>query len=316
MSKLQERNRWTEQIVGAARSTGLIGAVFTTGDGATSSEDLHIVAVTNEGVTAMQAYSRVNYIIMSEFSPASTKAISRDDYCLIKRYDMADGVNVLIKVCSAESIRVEEWYRPVFDRANVTSMLDASRIVSEDVLCDLAAPAPQPVAVAQPEPVVVQPEPVRQPEPEPVRQPEPQPDPFEVIAPEGTGMDPVEEPKAPRVDVLAAAEVATPAASDKGKQDDSEAVYWKFVSDSLRDACDAVADNALIRANEILNLLRRMLIELICVRNGVNENFEREIDKIQCQEKELLAMTFPARHEQRAFLAALGMVSTIFDRLA
>ncbi len=295
MSKLQERNECIERLSAAARSTGLIGAAFTTGDDKTASGDLRFVAVAIGGESSpeaiMKAYQRFNYLVTNELQPTGAQAISRDDHCLVKRYDMADGVTVLAKICSAVSVRVESWWRPLFDRMNVAQTLDASAQVAEDVLCDL-----------QPEP-----------------QPEPETDEFEDITEEGTGMDPVEEPKEPVIDTLAEEVPAAVVVEEEPAQQESTSEaedYWKFVSDSLRDACDAVADNALIRANEILNLLRRMLIELICVRNGITENFERAIDKLDCPEKDMLQLTFPARHDQRAFISALGVVSSIFDRLS
>ena len=301
MSKLQERNECINRLVAAARSTGLVGAAYTTGDGNTASDDLRFVAVAVDGENPseaiMKAYKRFNYLITNEFQLVSDKAIGRDEHCLVKRYEMADGIVVILKVCSSNSIRVEEWWRQLFDRINVTDTLSQSGRVEEDKLCDLC----------------VEPEP--QPEPQP--EPEPEKDEFEDIVDDGTGMDPVEEPKEPVIDSLAeeapaAAVVEEPAAA----VDNSGEEYWKFVTDSLRDACDAVADNALIRANEILNLLRRMLIELICVRNGITENYERAIDKLDCPEKDMLQLTFPARHDQRAFISALGVVSSIFDRLS
>jgi len=297
MNKLQERNECIARMISAAKSTGLIGAAFSTGDDNTASPDLRFVAVALNGEGSpeaiMKAYQRLNYLLTNEFQLVGAKAISRDDQCLVKRYDMADGVSVLVKVCSGDSIRVENWWRPLFDRMGAVNTLDPAAQVEEDVLCDLL-PEPEP----QPEP-----------EPEPAQE-----EVLEDIADEGTGMDPVEEPIEPVVDTLAE-EVpeVVPAAEETSSEADD---YWKFVSDSLRDACDAVADNALIRANEILNLLRRMLIELICVRNGINENFERAIDKLDCPEKDMLQLTFPARHDQRAFISALGVVSSIFDRLS
>lgn len=297
MSKLQERNECIARLISAARSTGLIGAAFTTGDENTASDDLRFVAVALNGEESpeaiMKAYQRLNYLLTNEFPLAGAKAISRDDHCLIKKYDMEDGVCVLAKICSANSIRVENWWRPLFDRIGAADSLDPEGRVDEDILCDL----------------------MPQPEPEP--EAEPEPDTFEDIADEGTGIDPVEEPVEPVIDSLAEEVPVAPVVQESPTQQNSEADdYWKFVSDSLRDACDAVADNALLRANEILNLLRRMLIELICVRNGINENFERAIDKLDCPEKDMLLLTFPARHDQRAFISALGVVSSIFDRLS
>lgn len=288
MNKLQERNECINRLVAASKSTGLIGATFTTGDDNTESGDLRFVAVAMDGESTseaiMKAYKRINYLITGELHPVAEKPISRDECCLVKRYDMADGVCVLLKVCSSNSVRVENWWRPLYDRMGVVGTLNPAGQVEEDDLCDLRP------------------------------QPEPEADPFEDIVDEGTGMDPVEEPKEPVIDTLA--EEVPAAAPVEEKAEDSGEEYWKFVSDSLRDACDAVADNALIRANEILNLLRRMLIELICVRNGITENYEREIDKLDCPEKDMLQLTFPTRHDQRAFISALGVVSSIFDRLS
>lgn len=301
MSKLQERNECVSRLAAAARSTGLIGAAFTTGDSSTPSDDLRFVAVAINGEKPseeiMKAYKRFNYLITNEFQVVAEKAISRDEFCLVKKYDMADGVIVLLKVCSANSIRVEDWWHVQYDRMNAADSLDQSRRVEEDDLCDLRIePEPAPAPAAEPE----------------------EEDDFENIADEGTGMDPVEEPKEPVVDTLAeeVPEAVDVLEDDPDRNDDPADEYWKFVSDSLRDACDAVADNALIRANEILNLLRRMLIELICVRNGITENYERAIDKLDCPEKDMLQLTFPTRHDQRAFISALGVVSSIFDRLS
>jgi len=293
MSKLQERNECISRLVAAAKSTGLIGATFTTGDNNTESGDLRFVAVATDAESPseaiMKAYKRINYLITSEFQLAGEKAISRDEHCLVKKYDMEDGVCVLLKVCSSASVRVEDWWRVLYDRMGAADTLAQAGKVEEDNLCDLR----------------------------PAQEPEEEQDSFEEIADEGTGMDPVEEPKEPVIDTLAEeVPAAVPVETVEEKAEDSGDEYWKFVSDSLRDACDAVADNALIRANEILNLLRRMLIELICVRNGINENFERAIDKLDCPEKDMLQLTFPTRHDQRAFISALGVVSSIFDRLS
>lgn len=297
MSKIQERNDCINRLVEAAKSTGLIGAAFTTGDDKTVSTDLRFVAVamsadgTSASDAVMKAYKRFNYLMQSEFHPVNEKAISRDATSLVKKYEMPDGICVLLTMCCG-GVEVESWWRPLFDRVNASQDLDQSRKVDEDVLY----------------------------EPAEETQPEPQTQPVDVfeenIVDEGTGMDPVEEPAEPVVDTLAEEAPAPVVVEAHEETNDSGEDYWKFVSDSLRDACDAVADNALIRANEILNLLRRMLIELICVRNGINENYERAIDKLDCPEKDMLQLTFPARHDQRAFISALGVVSSIFDRLS
>ncbi|MBQ9993267.1 MAG: hypothetical protein IJP17_00965, partial [Clostridia bacterium] len=94
-----------------------------------------------------------------------------------------------------------------------------------------------------------------------------------------------------------------------------EEKYWSYVTQKFKAAHRAIASGSLIRANEITSLLRRMLIELICVRNGITENFEHSIDFIDCEEKDMLIKTYPAALDQNSLAGALGVMSELFDRL-
>ena len=131
-----------------------------------------------------------------------------------------------------------------------------------------------------------------EPQPEPAPEPEPQPEP----EPEAESEPQPEE--APE------------------EEEDEEQKYWKFVSTQLKNARHAVSAGSYIRANEILNVLRKMLIELICVNNGVEEDFENSIDFIECEEKDMLIKTFPRAMNAGGLAAALGAVSELFDRLS
>jgi len=59
-----------------------------------------------------------------------------------------------------------------------------------------------------------------------------------------------------------------------------------------------------------------MLIELICVRNGINENFEHAIDFVDCEEKDLLIKTYPNGTDKTSLISALAVETELFDKLA
>ena len=99
------------------------------------------------------------------------------------------------------------------------------------------------------------------------------------------------------------------------EQDDGDE-YWDFVAKNIRAARHAINSGSFIRAGEIISLLRHMLIELICVRNGIESNFEHSIDFVDCEEKDMLAKTYPAAMDKRGLIGALSVTSELFDRLA
>lgn len=136
------------------------------------------------------------------------------------------------------------------------------------------------------EPLLPEPEPVVEPEPEPVAEPAPAPVPEP--APVAAQPEPV------------------------SAEDD----YWKRVNLCMRTARHAIGSGSVIRANEVINELRTMLIELICRSNGVNENFGNAIDFIEGEDKEMLLRTYPQRLDQASMISAMAVISQMFDKLA
>lgn len=290
MSKLNARNALIDQLVEFAQDSGAIGALVVCGDDNTESGDLRVFAIPYDEGGETVAYTRLSYILSSELSITSSQIISREGSLRAKRFELSDGVVLTLNVAAASAVPADGWYRIVWDDMGAAEKLPAS--VPEDILADLRPePAPQPEPEVSdgfddvlddiPEVVIVpavtpEPKPEPKPEPEPAPQPEPQP---------------AEEP-----------------ASDLDS-------YLEFVSRSMRNAQRAIASGQLIRAGEIVSVLRKMAIELICVRNGINSNFEQSIDFIDCEEKRMLSHTYPRNMDQKNMVLALGTLSELFDRL-
>lgn len=110
---------------------------------------------------------------------------------------------------------------------------------------------------------------------------------------------------------------AEPAADDAIMQglDDETKEYIEFVARNMKNAQRSIASGQMIRAGEVIGMLRKMAIELICVRNGIDENFDQAIDFIECEEKNMLMKTYPRSMEQSSYAMALAALSELFDRL-
>lgn len=110
---------------------------------------------------------------------------------------------------------------------------------------------------------------------------------------------------------------AEPAADDAIMQglDDETKEYIEFVARNMKNAQRSIASGQMIRAGEVIGMLRKMAIELICVRNGIDENFDQAIDFIECEEKNMLMKTYPRSMEQGSYAMALAALSELFDRL-
>ncbi len=287
MSKLNERNEHIEQIIEFAQDSGAVGAVVVCGDAATESGDLRVFAVPGEESGTAVAYTRLTYMLASDLEVVSSQVTAREDALRAKRFELSDGVVLTLSVAPLSGVPTDGWYRIVWDDMGAASALSSS--VPEDILCDLQpAVAEEPAAEEAPaqddfdddfyDLAAITPAPAEEPAPEPEPQPEPQP-----------------QPKAQPASEL----------------DD----YLEFVSRNLRNAQRAIAAGQLIRAGEIVSVLRKMAIELICVRNGVDSNFEQSIDFIDCEEKRMLSRTYPKNMDQQNMVIALGTLSELFDRL-
>jgi len=279
MSKLNERSSCIEQLIEFAQDSGAIGALVVFGDDNTPSSDLRIAAVPADSSTTAVAYTRLSYIAASELDITASQVISRDDNLRAKKFELADGIVLTLCVTPLNNVGKDGWYRIVWDDMNAAATLGSS--VPEDILCDLA---PAPAA-----------------EPEPAEEPEMTDDFDDITEEEDIAEAPAAEDAAPE----------EPAADS-----DSEVKeYVDFISRNLKNAQRAIASGQLIRAGEIVSVLRKMAIELICVRNGVDSNFEQSIDFIDCEEKHMLVKTYPRSMDQKNMVVALGTLSELFDRL-
>ncbi len=293
---LQLRNDYIDRIAMLAQDSYVVGAVFVTGDHQTECEDVRILMLPKPDCAAMSAFKKVNYLISTDISPVSVSVISRDVKCLVKRYVTEDGIAVTLTVSESGSVPQTEWWRVVYDDVNAASLLDGRSRTEQDILFEQpAAPAPIPA----PEPI---PEPVPEPEPVPV------PAPIEEVQ-----LIPADLPNADE-------QPSEPSPAEEPEQADDEVSeedeYWDFVAHHIKITRRAISCGSYIQAGEEIGMLRRMLIELICVRSGVEENFERAIDSIDCEEKDMLVKTYPARADQGAMATALATITELFERLS
>lgn len=202
--------------------------------------------------------------------------VERDSERRVKKISLDNGVELTLGVTNFNNLAAKEWYRIVFDDIGLAEKLPDS--VPEDILCDTEKPAPEPEA------------------------PAPAEDDFDDIEPEVV---------APVV-IPAAAPAEEPEPAEEADETDK---YVEYVSRNLKNAQRAIASGQMIRAGEIVAVLRKMAIELICVRNGVTEDFEQAIDFIDCEEKHMLMKAYPRNMDQKSLAGALASLSELFDRL-
>lgn len=132
---------------------------------------------------------------------------------------------------------------------------------------------------------------------------------------------PVEEAQPEEEAVIAPVPVVEEAPAEEAADgimqdmDDETKEYIEFVARNMKNAQRSIASGQMIRAGEIIGMLRKMAIELICVRNGIDENFDQAIDFIECEEKNMLMKTYPRSMEQSGYAMALAALSELFDRL-
>ena len=280
MSKINERKASIEQVIELAQESDAIGALVVYGDGNTESGDLRIDALPAEGSSVTIAFTRFNYLASSELG--SGQLVKRDSERCEKKISLDNGVELTLGVTNFNNLAAKEWYRIVLDDIGLAGKLPDS--VPEDILCDAEKPAEQPA------------------EPAPVE------DDFDDIEPETAA--PVAAPVV--VPVIAPAE--EPEAPEEQEADETDK-YIEYVSRNLKNAQRAIASGQMIRAGEIVAVLRKMAIELICVRNGVTEDFEQAIDFIDCEEKHILMKAYPRNMDQKSLAGALASLSALFDRL-
>lgn len=276
MSKINERKASIEQVIELAQESAAIGALVVYGDGKTESGDLRIDALPAEGSSVMIAYTRFSYLVSSELGDG--QLVERDSERRVKKISLDNGVELTLGITNFNNLAAKEWYRIVFDEIGLAEKLPDS--VPEDILCDIEAPAAEPEA------------------------PAPVEDDFDDIEPEEV---------VPAV-VPVAAPVEEPEAEEEQENDETDK-YIEYVSRNLKNAQRAIASGQMIRAGEIVAVLRKMAIELICVRNGVTEDFEQAIDFIDCEEKHMLMKAYPRNMDQKSLAGALASLSALFDRL-
>lgn len=273
---MQSRLQLIEDITVMIGSTHAVEAAYSTGDDSTEMSDIRILCVPKNTIDAPTAYKKLNYFFTNELKPETASFVSREPSRIIKQFNLPNGFVVTLSVIESRLVSVSGWWRVLRGAPAINSSLGGRETDVELVAEPKPAPEPEPVAEAMPEP-------------EPVQQPV------------------VEAP----VEFVPA---AAPEQAEEPQQDGDE--YWDYVAKNIRSARLAINSGSYIRAGEIISLLRHMLIELICVRNDIEENFENAIDFIECEEKDMLIKSYPAALDKAPLIKSLGIICELFDRLA
>lgn len=122
---------------------------------------------------------------------------------------------------------------------------------------------------------------------------------------------PVSEPTAvPQ----AAPEVSLPAAPQQQAQT-APPLSWDLVYNKINLAKHAITGGSVIYASEIINELRTWLIQLICEKNGITEDYAHSIDLLSNEYQRALIKTYPARPDSSAMVAALAAELALFEKL-
>ena len=90
---------------------------------------------------------------------------------------------------------------------------------------------------------------------------------------------------------------------------------WNAIYGKVNLAKHAIAGGSLIYAGEIINELRTYLIQLICERNGITEDYLHSIDLLPAGKREALYKTYPAKPEEASMIAALAAELSLFEQL-
>lgn len=287
VEKLELRNKCIDELTDFVQGSADITALLVLGDDSTESLSVNVAIVVNDVENVRKTYGRVHYFISNEMDFESKKTLRREDNFALIEYTLESGITLTALVCTCSELFDAPWWRCVFDTTGEAceAMNEANR-VEEDKLADEPSEEPEDEADEFEDDFEQE-----EAEEEPV---------FEIVP------DP-EEPPAP---------VEEEEPEQQEEEESEEDAYWRFVSENVRTAKHAIASGAYIRATEIINTLRKMLIELICVRNGITENFERSIDFVECEEKNLLVKTYPNGTDKTSLISALAVETELFDRLA
>lgn len=290
MSGLEKRTEYIGRIEEFARGCSGASAMLVLGDGDTKETGINVAVVVREQESS-KVFARLNYLISSELQPESSNTLRRDEAVVLKEFTLPEEYTLALLVCPPDELIDAPWWRCVFDLDG-----DASRVMGEQSRVDedrLADPAAEIQGDFDEEfdfndGIDIVEDPDSEPEPKPEPEPEPQP-----------ADEPEQQPE-----------------SDEAREQAEAEEYWRFVAANLKAAKRAIASESYIRASETVNMLRKMLIELICVRSGISENFEHAIDFIDTEEKRMLIKTYPVRLDAGCLAAALAVESELFDRLA
>ncbi len=138
--------------------------------------------------------------------------------------------------------------------------------------------------------------------------------------PEGkVAEDPVRESPEPEQPAPAAvpvtAEAPLPEIPAAPVAPSAAALTWEAVYDKINLAKHANAGGSVIYAAELMNELRTLLIELICQKHGIHEDYLHSIDLLADNDKRELLKTYPAGLENGAIVAALAAELRLFEKL-
>lgn len=315
MEILEQRKAYIKQAVMLARDSYAIGAAFSVGEEALDRKDIRILCVPKEDGQSIPAYKKLNYLLSNseELMPGASEILSRDPGCIKKKYELNEGFILNMYIGGADNLDSMDWWRPLFDGMKLVDSLDSAKRVPEDKLKgEDDAPAPAAEDDDELEDIAPAAEPAndgarfkRREHSEPAE------------AAEAAAAAVTASTVAAAAVSVPVKETAAAAPINKEEQEtDENDEYWNFVSAQLKNARHSIASESFIRANEILNVLRKMLIELICVRNGIESDFETAIDYIECEEKNMLIKTYPTQMNKSGFITALSNITALFDRLA
>lgn len=95
----------------------------------------------------------------------------------------------------------------------------------------------------------------------------------------------------------------------------ASAPSWELIYNKVNLAKHAIAGGSVIYAGEIINELRTLLIQLICEKSGITENYAHSIDLLSNEYQKALIKTYPAKPEGGAMVAALAAELSLFEQL-